>query len=460
MSSSSSSSVTIVPPPALAKFMPFPSTEQLFGSYLVPNSNGSTAQSSARTSQITLSIAANDPPPPPRDYATPFHVSRIARRIHGWSWQGFPIGMGTGAVYVVLSNLESDSVILNRVELAFYFMNICMFLFNTITLSLQAIFFPKQALRLIKDPVKSIFVPLIVLSFATIIIGTKRFAPNDGISANFMYTLYWVYVVFGLMACWPIILIWFDKPHDLNKFTPAYAFLMLVGIVAYNVLDVMEASDPRTVGVLLVAYFFQGLGFFMTFLYICIYILRIVTTGFMEGDQASGAFIAVGPPGFTALALIKLGEHAQYILKEHNLVSSNAGEIWYACSVMSGLLLFGFAVFLFLLGILPYWHKLHKHLDEILSCWSLTFPNVGWISTVRVLADVFNVGWLGTIYLVLAICMCVIWLVLAVLTIAAAWKGIIFLSAEEDVARDQVRLPLLHAHHFLEKKHQSDDVPV
>lgn len=31
--------------------------------------------------------------------------------------------------------------------------------------------FPTQSLRLIKDPIKGVFVPLIVLSFATIVIG-------------------------------------------------------------------------------------------------------------------------------------------------------------------------------------------------------------------------------------------------------------------------------------------------
>jgi predicted membrane protein len=71
---------------------------------------------------------------------------------------------------------------------------------------------------------------------------------------------------------------------------------MLVGVVAYNVLDVMDYNESRSIGVLLVGYFFQGvprdsliypamsnlilgLGFFMTFFYICIYILRIFLVG-------------------------------------------------------------------------------------------------------------------------------------------------------------------------------------
>ncbi|EPQ50465.1 hypothetical protein GLOTRDRAFT_16750, partial [Gloeophyllum trabeum ATCC 11539] len=224
---------------------------------------------------------------------------------------------------------------------------IALFLLNSSTLLLQAILYPQQAKRLIKDPVKGIFVPLIVLSFATIIIGTINYAVPSG--------------------------------H------------MLVGVVAFNVLKVVPPEEPRALGVLLVGYFFQGLGFFVTFIYICIYMIRCVRTGFLDGHQANGAFVACGPPGFTALALINLGDHARDILPKHNLVSPLAGEIWYASSVMAGLLLFGLAVFFFVFGVLPYWFKLHKHLSEILGCWALTFPNVGWINTLRVLGDTFDI---------------------------------------------------------------------
>lgn len=177
-----------------------------------------------------------------------------------------------------------------------------------------------------------------------------------------------------------MLMIWFNSPHDLTTFTPAWAFLifpmvspfpvpispkancllqMLVGVVAYNVLRVMDPADPRAIGVLLVGYFFQGLGFFMTFFYICIYMVRyvllfslsqslgsydslsIMSTGFLEGHQANGAFVACGPPGFTAIAMINLGANARTLLTTHGLVSPMAGEIWYAGSVLFGLLLFG-----------------------------------------------------------------------------------------------------------------------
>jgi voltage-gated anion channel len=52
---------------------------------------------------------------------------------------------------------------------------------------------------------------------------------------------------------------------------------MLVGVIAANVLRVMDPSQSRAVGVLFVGYFFQGIGFFMAMFYICIYVLRCVS---------------------------------------------------------------------------------------------------------------------------------------------------------------------------------------
>ncbi|EIM86418.1 uncharacterized protein STEHIDRAFT_57045 [Stereum hirsutum FP-91666 SS1] len=368
-------------------------------------------------------------------------ASRLAKRIHGWSWQAFPIGMGTGAVYVTLSGLKDHSPGITTLETIFFFINIALFLLNSTTLALQACLYPRQSLRLIQDPVKGVFVPLIVLSFATIMIGTINYAvPSGHVHPDFIYELFWVYIGFALIVCIPMLMIWFNKPHDLNTFTPAWAFLvfpmMLVGVIAFNVLKVMDPADDRAVGVLFVGYFFQGLGFFVTMFYICIYMIRC--TGFLDGHQANGAFVAAGPPGFTALALINLGARAQEILPAHGLISPNAGEIFYASSVLSALMLYGLAIFLFVVGVLPYWFKLHKHLHEILGCWALTFPNVGWISTTRALGDTLNIQGFYAIHAVMTTIICIVWLILIILTGMAFWKGKIFLAKDEEVLKDEM----------------------
>ncbi|KAF8657318.1 hypothetical protein AX16_002240 [Volvariella volvacea WC 439] len=379
--------------------------------------------------------------PSTESLSRPTHVNSLLRRIHGWSWQAFPIGMGTAAVYVTLSGLEDRSEIVHSIETGFYFLNMALFFLNTVTLILQAILYPRKAWSLLQDPVKSIFVPLMVLSFATLIIGTIHYAfPSGHVGPNTVYGLFWAYVAFAIVICFPMLMIWFNKPHDLSKFTPAYAFLifplMLVGVVAFQALRVIGPEDSRSIGILLVGYFFQGLGFFMTFFYICIYIIRWVSTGFLEGHQANGAFVVCGPPGFTALALMNLGQSSRSILPKHNYVSPIAGEVWYSASVMAGLLLFGLAVFLFIFAVLPYWFKVHKHLGDILGCWALTFPNVGWIATLRVIGEIFDIRGFAIIHLIMAILMCITWAVLFVLTVLAFCRGLIFNSEDEEVIRD------------------------
>lgn len=51
----------------------------------------------------------------------------------------FPIGMGTGAVYLTLSSLKYHSPVLTTVETIFYALNIILFLTNSSTLLIQAI---------------------------------------------------------------------------------------------------------------------------------------------------------------------------------------------------------------------------------------------------------------------------------------------------------------------------------
>lgn len=72
--------------------------------------------------------------------------------------------------------------------------------------------------------------------------------------------------------------------------------------------------------------------------------------------------------------------------------------------------------------------------------WALTFPNVGWISTLRVLGDTLQIPGFFVLHTIMAILMVTVWVVLFGLTAVAFWKGKIFLAAEVDVLRDEKRL--------------------
>ena len=126
--------------------------------------------------------------------------------------------------------------------------------------------YPKKALRLLTDPATSIFVPLIVrlsvlihdvlltktshrsfhspLSLSvpsttqfhlamsapgssTGSSGTQWFWPSPRTTRlTFRLARNRVYVTFALITCFTMLMIWFNKPHDLAHFSPAYAFLV------------------------------------------------------------------------------------------------------------------------------------------------------------------------------------------------------------------------------------------
>ena len=63
---------------------------------------------------------------------------------------------------------------------------------------------------------------------------------------------------------------------------------------------------------------------------------------------------------------------------------------------------------------------------------------VGWISTIRVLGDIFDLKGFYDWHLVMTVIMCAVWVVLFVLTLLAFFKGKIFLAKPEEVIQDSV----------------------
>ena len=63
---------------------------------------------------------------------------------------------------------------------------------------------------------------------------------------------------------------------------------------------------------------------------------------------------------------------------------------------------------------------------------------VGWIATIRLLGDTFNIEGFFVWHMVMEILMCIVWLILFSLTVVAFWKGKIFMAKDEDVLEDML----------------------
>ena len=64
---------------------------------------------------------------------------------------------------------------------------------------------------------------------------------------------------------------------------------------------------------------------------------------------------------------------------------------------------------------------------------------MGWISTIKVLAEIFHLEGFFFWHHIMATFIISAWLILAVLTAVAFWKGKIFLAKPEDVIKDSIK---------------------
>ncbi|KAI9628217.1 hypothetical protein H4Q26_018167 [Puccinia striiformis f. sp. tritici PST-130] len=386
-----------------------------------PNSLGSRAPTQ-RMSRINRRISVLPIPT----------VSNFSKRIHGMTWQAYPVGLGTATGYILLANLKTHPAFLTKIEILLFIMNIIIFSLTTGLMVVQAVLYPQQFKRVALDPNKNSFIPTCVLvlfvqltlnfvkAFWTltladgILINLRSYVKNfehqqvslrsNGRGADH---LFWIYVTFAISVAITVLTIWFSSPRNPTAaMTPAWAFpvfpLLLTGVVTFNVLRIVPLTDPRAVSIFVTGFLMFGAGAFMCIFYLAIFLLRIMTTGFLDGHQANGAFIAAGPPFPNPFADITQ--------RWRDLFS------------------------------IPYWTRLHKHLNEILGCWATTFPNIGLILSLKFLGDTFDSKVFYTFQTILTVMVFVVYLIVLFLTILAIWKGLILMSDDKSVYMDNIGL--------------------
>ncbi|KAH9444209.1 hypothetical protein Pst134EB_026587 [Puccinia striiformis f. sp. tritici] len=128
-----------------------------------PNSLGSRAHQ--RMSRINRRISVLPIPT----------VSNFSKRIHGMTWQAYPVGLGTATGYILLANLKTHPAFLTKIEILLFIMNIIIFSLTTGLMVVQAVLYPQQFKRVALDPNKNSFIPTCVLVFATIIVGIVNY---------------------------------------------------------------------------------------------------------------------------------------------------------------------------------------------------------------------------------------------------------------------------------------------
>lgn len=331
------------------------------------------------------------PKPAFTDYfaAEGFHTSKLVRQpkfLDDWSWEVFSIGVGAGAIHIMIANLNSEHRrLIMCLEVFFYCTDVISFLCNMAILMMQYI---RESWRLASEfehPEKSLFVSLIPINIATICVGSFRY----GLAAGWLEwggatCWFHCYIVLLISILTPQYLMWFKIPHFLEDLPSCFFLLpmpfLLTGVMAVYLLNVVPSESEVALHVLLIGYLFGGLGITLGLFCLFIYFLQAVLHGHGNGKQTAGSLLAAAIPAFGAYATIGLGNSSRIIFVDsRNMkLSETLGEVWYGGGLLTGVILLGLSLTLVFIAASNSWWKIARSHQPNSTLWMISTTCCSW----------------------------------------------------------------------------------
>lgn len=152
-----------------------------------------------------------------------------------------------------------------------------------------------------------------------------------------------------------------------------------------------------------------------------------MTAGLPHPDKRPGMFVAVGPPSFTALALLGISAQFERVFPAYSSLSSVThaeiiADVFRILAVGAAVFFLGTAFWFFCISFLAVVMGF-KEMGFHLIWWALVFPNVGFTIAVISLGKALEsepVLWVGS---VLTVCLVAVWAFVGMMHVRAVWKG-------------------------------------
>jgi C4-dicarboxylate transporter/malic acid transport protein len=247
---------------------------------------------------------------------------------------------------------------------------------------------------------------------------------------------FWIYAAVSIIAAIAQYFVLFTGAHlPIHSMTPAWILpvfpAMLTGTLASSLMS--SQSPEHRMSMLVAGVTFQGLGWTVAFLLYPLYLGRLMQDGLPAPAMRPGMFIAVGPAGYTSVAIIGMagslpegyGYFATYPMAQEVLqVLALWIGVWIWCV---GFWFFGFG----LLAVLS--SAFRWKLQFSMSWWAFVFPNIGFtLATANIGKELQSEGimWVAS---VLTIILVIMWfVVLYAMVSAVVRKKLLWPSRDGD----------------------------
>lgn len=220
---------------------------------------------------------------------------------------------------------------------------------------------------------------------------------------------------------------------------PAYP-LLLVGVFAGALSEALLSNDAppshSRLHVIVGGVICQGLGFLLSCMIYAAFLYRLMTQKLPAESTRPGMFVSVGPSGFTASALISMGNHFPTVVPAEFMGNGPlAGQVSKIIAYWAGLWIYGLAVWFFLVSTFAHWSCVGgNRLTFAMTWYAFIFPNTSLITSTfnvaKALGDNFPIQVIGCVLTVILIC---VWSFIIGMNLRAiALKQILWPQSGED----------------------------
>jgi C4-dicarboxylate transporter/malic acid transport protein len=344
----------------------------------------------------------------------------------------FAATMGTGILAIALALAPGDIALLKAAGRALWLFNIALFALFSLLYAARWVFFFDGARRIFGHSVVSMFFGCIPMGLATIINGILIFAvPQAGAAAVALaQNLWWADAAMALCCGVAIPFMMFTRQsHAIDQMTAVWLLPVVAAEVAAasgGLLAPHLQGAQAQLTVLATSYVLWALSVPLAMSILVILVLRMAIHKLPPAGMAASSWLALGPLGTGALALLVMGGAAPAIFTANGL--AGVGEAARGIGIIGGLLLWGYGLWWMATAILITARYLRDGMPFNLGWWGYTFPlGVYAVATLRpsiVLPihafAVFGVG--------LVAALAILWLIVGALTLRGAWRGDLFVA--------------------------------
>lgn len=335
----------------------------------------------------------------------------LLERIDHFTWAWFTLTMSTGGIALLLSVQPHTFNGLITIGKVVFIFDLVLFVLLASAITTRFARMHSRLCSSLHCPTESLFFPTFFLSISTILGGIQQYGvPSCGpwLSST-LRVLFWIYVASTfLVAVGQYWILFTGEQLTVQSMTPSWLLpifpVMLCGTVA-SLISPNQQYDQR-LPILVAGTTFQGLGFLVALLVYGVYISKLMESGLPDPNLRPGMFIAVGPPSFTASALIGM---ARALPADYGYFAAHptATEILPQLALVFGIFIWALALWFFAITVLSCLMTA-REMEFHLVWWAFVFPNVGFtIAVIDIGQELGSEGvmWVGSVMSILLIMM-------------------------------------------------------